>query len=179
MIEGFYMSNWPMGWLYGYRVGEILGPLHPCPNPEQRLKEFADMAGEQPEKLDGLTLFYNWTKKHWQLSTREKGEQGWIVRHIDDEQAFSILSGLEKLGHPIMAPKPKGLLQLGPVERSREEIEAEIAAQRAERTIAKLPLLAAPYEGGLGYGGKSFLEKMAAAEKVRNDLTKLIEALTI
>lgn len=103
MIEGFYLSNWPQGWLYGWRVGDQIGPLRPCPspNPEKILKEFAPMFGEEPDKLDGLTLFFH-HPKGWQLSTRQKDQPGWSVRLIPEEQALAILAGLEKYGHPVM-----------------------------------------------------------------------------
>lgn len=37
--------------------------------------------------ITGFTLFWNPGKKAWQCSTRVASEEGWIIKHIPDEEA--------------------------------------------------------------------------------------------
>jgi len=70
----------------------------PAETREQLMTEIQN--GFREHELEGFTLFWNWTKKHWQMSVRRKGETGWSISHISEEQAAAILSMLETSGHP-------------------------------------------------------------------------------
>lgn len=126
------------------------------------------MFGEEPEKLDGLTLFH--TTRGWQLSTREKDQPGWSVRIIPNDQAFTILSAMEKRGYPITLDQLESVQQFGVAKdpitraqgRTRQDIEAEI-------TAAKQPEPAVTINRSM-----TLLETLATAEKGRSALTDLI-----
>ena len=45
--------------------------------------------------LEGFTLFHG--NKGWQLSTKQKGVDGWSVRHISDWDAQGILNQLDRI----------------------------------------------------------------------------------
>lgn len=67
--------------------------------------------------LSGFTLFK--VPKGWQLSTREEGETGWIIRMVSEDKARLILKTVDPvIDHvPAEQPKPKlipGQLSLRP-----------------------------------------------------------------
>jgi len=45
--------------------------------------------------IEGFTLFYG--NKGWQLSTKQKGVDGWSVRHIPERDAQGILNQLDRI----------------------------------------------------------------------------------
>ena len=45
--------------------------------------------------LEGFTLFHG--NKGWQLSTKQKGVDGWSVRHISEWDAQGILNQLDRI----------------------------------------------------------------------------------
>ena len=61
--------------------------------------------------LSGFTLFRH-PPRGWQMSTRLRGEDGWEVRIIPDDQAQAILQSIDDLlvalGTPARPPSPPG-----------------------------------------------------------------------
>lgn len=53
----------------------------------------------RPQTIEGFTLFQHYGKG-WQMSVRRKGEAGWDVNIVTEEQAEAVLSMLERSGHP-------------------------------------------------------------------------------
>lgn len=65
-------------------------------------------------KLTGFTLFYNETKRRWQMST-SIDRQSWDVKHISDEEAQHLLADIDA---KLERPKPdflKGRLNFKPL----------------------------------------------------------------
>jgi hypothetical protein len=61
--------------------------------------------------LSGFTLFYQPTKKGWQMSTRRQSEAGWSVQIIPDADAQRLLSMIEPVSHvdgPRQVKPPNG-----------------------------------------------------------------------
>lgn len=50
-------------------------------------------------KVDGFTLWWNWTSKRWQMNHRFAGEGGWSVSYISQTQAEAIFATLTA-AHP-------------------------------------------------------------------------------
>jgi len=67
--------------------------------------EITDIVGYRPREISGFTLFWQGDKRDgrvpsWQMSVRRKGEEGWDVQRITQEQADAIFRLLEASGHP-------------------------------------------------------------------------------
>jgi len=45
-------------------------------------------------KVDGFTLWWNWTKKQWQMNVRYAEERGWSVTYITQAEAEAVFSTL-------------------------------------------------------------------------------------
>ena len=73
-------------------------------------------------KLSGFTLFK--VTKGWQMSLRLAEEEGWLVRHVSDEDASRLLDLVGEDPAPInvvasseLVPPPRGRLNLRPARR--------------------------------------------------------------
>lgn len=44
----------------------------------------------------GFTLFYNPTRKNWQMSVQPEGEPGWLVNQVTEERAQKVFRVLEQ-----------------------------------------------------------------------------------
>jgi len=55
--------------------------------------------------LEGFTLFHG--NKGWQLSTKQKGVDGWSVRHISDWDARGILNQLDRIDPKAGSESPR------------------------------------------------------------------------
>lgn len=61
--------------------------------------------GHRPREISGFTLFWNGDKREgrepgWQMSVNRKGEPGWDVQRISEDQAKAIFALLISSGHP-------------------------------------------------------------------------------
>ena len=69
-------------------------------------------------RLTGFTLFVH-PGRGWQMSTRERGEEGWSVQIISDEVADRILKTVQSEIPPIPGREPpRGQLNLRPRRRA-------------------------------------------------------------
>lgn len=68
---------------------------------EERTRLMEDIVKKliKEHKVDGFTLWWNWTKKVWQMNHRFADEGGWSISHITQAQAEAIFSTLEA-SHP-------------------------------------------------------------------------------
>jgi hypothetical protein len=106
-------------------IRQVWRSREPPENAEQLMSEIGETIGETD--LEGFTLFYQPTKKAWQMSTRRKSETGWSVTTVPDEQANNLLSMLEPVSHSL------GPLKIN--DRLRAELKAAVDARR-EHTAA-------------------------------------------
>lgn len=68
---------------------------------EERTRLMEDIVKQliQDHKVDGFTLWWNWTKKQWQMSHRIAGEGGWSVTFISQTEAEAVFATLQA-SHP-------------------------------------------------------------------------------
>lgn len=78
--------------------------------PLERRYEMADaiaeVIGHTPRELSGFTLFWNGDKREgrtpsWQMSIRQRGEDGWSVSRITEAEAQAVLRILEPIGNTV------------------------------------------------------------------------------
>lgn len=125
-MKGFSLSYWgaddlevamhhaAIGWQLSWRIDEKFSNGIPIgiwqkyevpANVESIVSEIAKVIGHRSSELEGFTLFWNSSragdrKPGWQMSVRRKGEQGWDISTIADEQAQAIFALLHTSGHP-------------------------------------------------------------------------------
>lgn len=121
---------------------------------EERTRLMEDIVKQliRDHKVDGFTLWWNWTSKRWQMNHRFAGEGGWSVSYISQAEAEAIFATLT-------AAHPDGPWKVRPDyvqddELAKADVEKErkllgnTPATRAERqvedlldsTVAELPL---------------------------------------
>lgn len=68
---------------------------------EERTRLMEDIVKQlvRDHKVDGFTLWWNWTTKRWQMNHRFAGEGGWSVGYITQAEAEAIFSTLQA-SHP-------------------------------------------------------------------------------
>lgn len=94
--------------------------------------EIAAKAGFRSSELTGFTLFWQFTKKSWQMSVQRKNEKGWSISDVSEEQAKAVLSLLQTSGHP---DGPMIVQADCPVEARRKALERVRAALAAWEAI--------------------------------------------
>lgn len=97
--------------------GRTIGPYYwrkwELPQEEKNTlaEEILKEVGHRPREISGFTLFYQssvYTKADgtktdgpgFQMSVRRKGEDGWDVKIIPEEEAMKVFRLLENVGHP-------------------------------------------------------------------------------
>lgn len=106
-MKGIAFSYWEDGWhaadivekktFYGVAY-DSWQAIQPPENMESIMAAIA--TGVRSKTIDGFTLFYQPTRKGWQMSIRRTGEPGWDIKLVTEAEAQSIFTMIQAAGHP-------------------------------------------------------------------------------
>lgn len=100
--KGIGYSYWPeIDEWRAVHIIERVGTFGHSENVWQSIESISALESMMREaRLEGFTLFYQPTRKGWQMSVRRKGESGWDVKLVSEDQAQRLLAMLQPVGHP-------------------------------------------------------------------------------